>query len=181
MLKKPRTKCTRRPRLGGFSLLETVIATGLMCAVSSGLMSLAAVALQTTENQGHLLSRTVEYGQDKIEQLLALAFSDGSSNTTVVPTTSTGGNGLTNGGSSSPSSPAFGYVDYVDGSGNVLSPNGTTAPAGALYVRVWSIAAGPAGVTNEKLITVTTRMITQVGSAGALPQSTIAALKVNPF
>jgi hypothetical protein len=174
--------CNRkRDRQAGFSLLETVVATGLLCAVAFGIMALAVVALMTSENQGHLVARTSEYSQDKMEQLLALAFNDTSSNTTVIPTVSTGGVGLTIGGSSTPSSPSTGYVDYLDSSGNILTTTGNTAPSGWQYIRVWSIAAGPAGATNEKLITVTTEVETQVGSYGALPESTVSVLKVNPF
>src|SRR5579862_7275274 len=95
MMRKTRDateNCDRkRNREAGFSLLETVVATGLLCAVAFGIMALAVVALMTSENQGHLVARTSEYSQDKMEQLLALAFNDTSSNTTVIPTVSTGG------------------------------------------------------------------------------------------
>jgi hypothetical protein len=170
-----------RGRQSGFSLLETVVAAGLMCAVSAGIMAVALAAITATENQGHLMARTSEYCQDKMEQLLALAFNDSSSNTTVVPTAATGGTGLATGGGTNPSSPASGYVDYLDSSGNVLTVNGNAAPANWFYMRVWSIAAGPGGSTNSKLITVTTEVQNQVGAQGALPQSTVTALKVNPF
>jgi hypothetical protein len=170
----------RNPQAGS-TILETVIATALMFTVAAGVMGLGALALATTENQGHLTARTSEYCQDKLEQLLALSFNDSSSNTSVVPTTSTGGNGLTIGGGTNPTSPVSGYVDYLDSSGNILTASGSTAPANWFYIRVWSIAAGPAGSGTEKLITVTTEVDNQVGSVGGLPESTVAALKVNPF
>lgn len=116
-----------------------------------------------------------------MEQLLALAFNDSSSNTTVIPTVSTGGTGLAIGGGNNPSSPVTGYVDYLDSSGNVLTMNGSTAPSNWFYIRVWSIAAGPAGATNSKLITVTTEVQNQVGTFSALPESTVSVVKVNPF
>lgn len=172
--------CKRKAQ-AGFSLIETVIATALMCAVAAGLMALAAIALSTTENEGHLLSRTSEYCQDKMEQLLALAYVDSSSNTTVIPTASSGGTGLAIGGGTNPSSPVSGYVDWLDSSGNILTVNGTTAPAGWFYVRVWQVSAGTVDATNTKLISVTTQAHDQVGTMGALPQSTVTALKVNPF
>jgi hypothetical protein len=168
-------------RQAGFSLIETAIATCLMCVVAAGLMALSAVALSTTENQGHLISRTSEYCQDKMEQLLALAFNDSTSDTAVVPTVSTGGTGLAIGGGTNPSSPVSGYVDYLDSTGNVLTISGNTPPANWFYIRVWQISAGTADATNEKLITVTTEVQNQVGSTGALPESTVTALKVNPF
>lgn len=170
-----------RNRQSGVSLVETVVAACLMCAVAAGIMGLAVTALTTTENQGHLMARTSEYCQDKVEQLLALSFSDSSSNTTVVPTTSSGGTGLAIGGGTSTSSPTSGYVDYLDASGNVLTISGNTAPAGWFYIRVWQISAGPAGATNSKLITVKTQTTNEVGAQGALPSSTVTALKVNPF
>lgn len=170
----------RRPQ-GGSTLIETMVATALMVVVSAGVMALAAVSLATSENQGHLAARTSEYCQDKMEQLLALGFGDSTSDTTVIPTASSGGTGLTIGGSSNPASPSASYIDYLDITGNILTTVGTTAPSGWYYVRVWSISAGPAGATNEKLITVTAKVNAAIGSVGAVPQSTVAALKVNPF
>jgi type II secretory pathway pseudopilin PulG len=171
----------KRRRQGGSTLIETMVATALMLVVSAGVMALAATSLATSENQGHLAARTSEYCQDKLEQLLALSFNDSTSNTTTIPTSASGGTGLTIGGSSSPGSPVTGYVDYLDITGNILTVSGNTAPSGWYYVRVWSIAAGPAGATNSKLITVTTQVDAPIGAAGAVPQSTVAALKVNPF
>jgi hypothetical protein len=142
---------------------------------------LAATALETTENQGHLTARTTEYCQDKLEQLLALSYNDSTSNTAVIPTASTGGNGLTIGGSSSTSSPVAGYLDYLDSSGNILTFSGTAALANWFYKRVWSVAAGTADAVNTKVITVTTVVNNQVSAVGGLPKSTVAALKVNPF
>jgi type II secretory pathway pseudopilin PulG len=171
----------KRRRQGGSTLIETMVATALMLVVSAGVMVLAATSLATSENQGHLAARTSEYCQDKLEQLLALSFNDSTSNSTTIPTSSSGGTGLAIGGSSNPSSPVSGYVDYLDITGNILTVAGITPPSNWYYVRVWSIAAGPAGATNTKLITVTTKVDAAVGSAGAVPQSTVAALKVNPF
>jgi hypothetical protein len=182
MTRMERMERTRkRSSRAGFSLIETAIATCLMCVVAAGLMALAAVALSTTENQGHLTSRTSEYCQDKMEQLLALAFNDSASNTAVIPTVSSGGTGLAIGGGTSPGSPVSGYVDYLDSTGNILTGVGNTPPANWFYIRVWQISAGTADAANEKLITVTTQVTNQVGAVGGLPQSTVTALKVNPF
>ena len=171
----------KRRRQGGSTLIETMVATVLMFVVAAGVMALAATSLATSENQGHLAARTSEYCQDKLEQLLALSFNDSASDTTTIPTSSLGGTGLAIGGSSNASSPVAGYVDYLDITGNILTVSGSTAPSGWYYVRVWSIAAGPAGATNSKLITVTTQVDAPIGAVGAVPQSTVAALKVNPF
>src|ERR1700758_3049613 len=109
----------------GLSLLETIIALALLLVVAAGVMGLGAVAMCTTENQGHLMARTAEYAQDKMEQLLALKFCDKDTDTTVLPSASTGGTGLAGcpapivipatgtsgvGGSSNPGAPVAGYV-----------------------------------------------------------------------
>src|SRR5260221_5363757 len=75
----------------GMTLLETMIALAILLVVAAGVMGLAAVAVSTTETQGHLAARTAEYDQDKMEQLLALKFCDSDTNgtarndTTVLP------------------------------------------------------------------------------------------------
>src|SRR2546430_3789849 len=84
----------KRRKQAGMALIETVIALGVLLAVAVGVMTLAAMSMTTTENQGHLQARTAEYAQDKMEQLLALTFCDGTTDTTVFPATPTGGTGL---------------------------------------------------------------------------------------
>src|SRR5262249_27375809 len=74
----------------GFSLLETVFALSLLLVVSLGLLPLGMIATTTTENQGHLMARTTEYAQDKLEQLLALTYGDLTSDTRVFPATDNG-------------------------------------------------------------------------------------------
>src|SRR5207248_5612238 len=65
-----------RKSQAGISLIETTMALGLLLVVSAGILGLGAIALSTTENQGHLAARTAEYAQDKMEQLLALRYGD---------------------------------------------------------------------------------------------------------
>jgi len=182
----------------GMSLIETVIALAVLLIAAVGVMGLGALAMMTTENQGHLAARTAEYAQDKMEQLLALKYCDASSDTSVLPTSSAGGQGLAGcptplvsvatgtsgvGGSSNPSAPAAGFVDYLDNSGNLLATGaGGAAPANWKYIRVWQIAS--ANATNTvKQITVTVKVSGEVGGggAGALPQSTLVSLKAYPF
>jgi hypothetical protein len=180
----------------GLTLLETVISLAVLLIVATGILSLGGVALSVTENQGHLMARTAEYAQDKMEQLLALKFCDKDTDTTVLPSNPSGGTGLAGcpvplvnpatgsggvGGSSDPNFPAAGYVDYLDNSGNLL-PVGTNggAPAGWKYIRVWQISS--ANTTNTvKQISVSVRVSSAVGGTGLLPQSTVTALKAYPF
>jgi type II secretory pathway pseudopilin PulG len=168
--------CRSKAAQGGMTLLETVVALALLLVVATGMMSIAAIAMKTTENQGHLGARTAEYAQDKMEQLLALNYLDKCTDTTVFPAvTNCGvGQGLSPGGGLSPTAPVAGYSDYVDTSGNPV-------PAGAnwQYVRVWQITENVA--LQLKTITVLTQVRYDVGQPSLLPQTTVVCLKSNPF
>jgi prepilin-type N-terminal cleavage/methylation domain-containing protein len=128
-----------RPSQAGMSLIETMIALSILLVVSVGILSMGTVAMSMTENQGHLAARTAEYAQDKMEQLMSLAYGDPTTDTTAFPPTATGGSGLTIGGSSDPSTPVTtpgtGYVDYLDISGQPVSSTGNW-----FYIRVWQIS-----------------------------------------
>ena len=176
----------RRNRQSGMSLIETMIALALLLVAAAGIMTMATVALSTTENQGHLAARTAEYAQDKMEQLLALQYPDVATDTTVFPSAVTGaGTGLTPGGGLNPNAPVAGYSDYVDTSGNPVAAGGNWQ-----YVRVWQITANAAN--TMKTISVLTQVRYTVGANQAgftaadvqrwlHPKSTITCLKSNPF
>ena len=199
MVTKPLYRPIPRPPHAGMSLLETMIALAILLIATVGLLSMGMAAIGTTENQGHLTARTAEYAQDKMEQLISLAFGDPVTDTTQFPpcsptTTSppacTTGTGLAIGGSSDPTAPVTtpgnGYVDYLDISGNPIASTGDW-----FYIRVWQIS-NPAGtstcvvsgasVPSLKQITVTAKVRRQVGAPqGALPQSTLVSVKSCPF
>jgi type II secretory pathway pseudopilin PulG len=162
----------------GFSLIESMFAITLLMIVALGLLPLGMLASATTENQGHLVARTTEYAQDKLEQLLALTFPDTTSDTRVFPAADTGGSGLTAGGSSNPDAPVALYVDYLDPGGSLLAAAGTTPPANWYYKRVWQIEAEG---TNLKKVTVTTTLKSAVGGIGRIPRATVSAMKTFPF
>ena len=88
---------------------------------------MAALATMYTENHGHLEARTTEYAQDKMEQLLALAYTDTVSDTVVFPAAAIGGTGLAVGGSTNTAAPVNGYVDWL-GPGRHLLGGGTRRP-----------------------------------------------------
>jgi hypothetical protein len=160
----------------GTSLIETIIATSLLLVVMVGLLSMAALATVYTENHGHLEARTTEYAQDKMEQLLALVYTDAVTNTVVFPAAPTGGTGMAVGGSIDTSAPVNGYVDWLSQAGDLLG-GGTTPPTDWFYQRVWQITNLTAGV---KQISVTTTVKTSVGNA-LVPKSTVVALKSSRF
>src|SRR5436305_909673 len=60
----------------GTTLIETMIALAILLVVMGGLITLSAMASKTTENNGHLAARTTEDAQDKMEQLLVLAYTN---------------------------------------------------------------------------------------------------------
>jgi hypothetical protein len=160
----------------GVMLVETVIATGILLVVAAGLLSMAALATTYTENHGHLEARTTEYAQDKMEQLLAIAYTDAGTNTVVFPATGTGGSGLAVGGGLDTDSPVDGYVDWLAYDGTLLG-GGVTPPDDWFYERVWQITSPSSGV---KQITVTSTVRSSVANA-LLPKSTVVALKSSQF
>jgi prepilin-type N-terminal cleavage/methylation domain-containing protein len=161
----------------GMTLIETLAALSLLLVLMAGLMSVAAVTLKITENQGNLAARTTEYAQDKMEQLLALTYGDTISDTRVFPAAGAGGTGLTApGGSNNPGAPVVGYVDYLDLSGNILPP-AAAPPANWFYMRVWRITS-PSVNLKQLEVTATVRW----GFGGSMaPVSTVTALKTWPF
>jgi hypothetical protein len=160
----------------GTTLIETAFATALLLVVTVGLLSMAALATAYTENHGHLEARTTEYAQDKMEQLLAIAYTDTLSNTVVFPAAVSGGTGLSVGGGTDTAAPVNGYVDWLAYDGTLLG-GGTAEPDGWFYERVWEITS-PAGGIKQMTVTSTVRHAV----AGALKaRSTVVALKTSQF
>ena len=167
-----------RPSDDGSSLVEVVVAMAIMATLAAGLMAMAAIALTQSENQGHQAARTAEYAQDKMEQLLVLAFGDTTSDTRVFPSANSGGTGLTVGGSANPAAPVAGFVDYLDARGNLLTaPSGGGAPAGWFYARAWQITSLS---TTLKEVRVTATVARGIGRQQT-PSATLVTLKTFPF
>jgi type II secretory pathway component PulJ len=170
---------TRLRSENGTSLMEVMIASAILVTLMAGLMSMMGIAIKTTENQGHLAARTTEYAQDKMEQLLALAFTDAVTDTRTFPATASGGSGLAIGGSIDVNSPVALYVDYLDENGNLLTSSGTTAPSAWFYKRVWKIEYVSGSTTLKKINVATT---TSRGFGGAMtPTAYLTVLKTFPF
>jgi type II secretory pathway pseudopilin PulG len=137
-------------RTAGFSLLEIVIAIALLMIGILAMASVFAGAAQTAHSQGDL-GETVALCESKMETLRNLRFDSGepmdvspytdlTTDTTQLvsgayPTT--GGKGLTPGGSTTTA--VSGYVDYLDPDGNQIASSSGGAPAGYEYTREWQI------------------------------------------
>lgn len=161
----------------GFTLVETIVAVGLLAIVAAGVLPMAYLATQTTENQGHLVARTTEYAQDKLEQLMALNYGDQISDTRTFPAAAAGGSGLAVGGSVVPTAPVAAYVDYLDERGNVLASANGAPPANWFYQRVWQITLPRADL--KRIVVLARVRASAAGGAGLVPQATVAALKTN--
>lgn len=161
----------------GSTLVEVVISILILGTLAAGLMSMAALALTQSENQGHLAARTAEYAQDKMEQLLVLSFGDDSSDTRVFPALPAGGTGIEPGGSANPAAPILGYADYLDASGNLLASNVANPPAGWFYQRVWQVTSLSATL---KEVRVTATVARSIGRKQP-PTATLVSLKSFPF
>jgi len=181
----------RSPAESGMTLIETMIALAVLFVVTAGLMGLAVVATVTTENQGHLATRTAEYAQDKMEQLMSLKYGDSSSDTIrvdcvlyLVDDTCDTAAGLFPGGSLDFNAPVDDYVDYLDRTGNPLG-GGAAAPAGWFYMRVWLIEDNAADATlpvGIKRITASCKTRTTVTQqSGDQLAATLVTLKTSPF
>ena len=168
-----------KARQRGTTLIETMIAAVVLVVGFVSTMSLFSVAVIRNSSEGEVGTLVTEYAQDKMEQLMALNFTDSGTNTTVSPTQATGGTGLGGSmagnqvvGSVGVASPSTGYVDYLDRSGNLLS-NST----GAYFVRQWSIATN--ATANLKTISVRTRVVSTTPSQGAAPDTTLVCSKAS--
>jgi type II secretory pathway pseudopilin PulG len=161
----------------GSTLVEVIVSMLIMATLAAGLLSMSAIALTQSENQGHLAARTAEYAQDKMEQLLVLSYGNSTSDTRLFPAPAAGGTGLAVGGSNNPATPVVGYADYLDANGNLLVSTSVTPPANWFYQRVWQVTqASP----TLKEVRVTATVARAIGRTQR-PTATLVSLKSDPF
>ncbi len=168
----------------GISLVETMIATVLIAVGLMAVLGLFAASMVHNQAHGDLASRATTYGQTKMEALLALQFTDVTTNTTVWPYAANGtglcGNLGANAmcGGVSTAAPVTNHVDYLDYQG--MPTTATAAVNGDLvwrYMRQWMIQADAS--TNLKTITVRTTARRTVGSVAA-PFVVLVGFKSRP-
>jgi hypothetical protein len=175
----------------GVSMIETLIAGAMLFTVVIGVLPVFAIGIQMTNQDGNVATRSTEYAQDKMEQLLNLnsinlasdGFNDGTTDTTVFPANPSGctgtgasicGLGGTMAASSTvgavpPSAPVAHFVDYLDLNGNLL-----TSSSGAYYTRQWSITTD--STATLKTITVVVTPLAG-GSRGVAPIVKLVSVK----
>jgi prepilin-type N-terminal cleavage/methylation domain-containing protein len=140
----------------GFTLLEVVIALGILCVAV-----LMVAQLLGTSAEGMAVSRaqtmTATLASARLEQLRALTFEfdDGGLRLTDLVTDLSaqnpgpGGRGLSSAGADSLQTSTAGFVDYLDAHGQWVG-SGASVPADAVFMRRWSI--DPLGGTPDGLV-----------------------------
>ena len=168
-------------REGGFSLVEVLVATGILAA---SLVTLAQLFAMSTRS--NIASRSTTYAavlaQQKMEELRGLTWgfdlaglpvSDTSTNTAVSPEQPNGGTGLSPSPQTALNENTNGYVDYVDQFGAKIGTGGTTPPSGAIYTRRWSVQPLPTNPNNTLVLQV---LVTRNFARGAADDGAVARL-----
>jgi prepilin-type N-terminal cleavage/methylation domain-containing protein len=146
----------------GFTLVEVIIAMGLLTVVSLGMAQLFA-----TSTRANLAARsrtsTTAMAEQKLEQIRSLTWgfdtqgqglpvSDTTTNLTVYPLTGNG-SGLNPSPSDALEQNTAGFFDFLDAGGNWVG-TGDTIPGTAAYVRRWAITPLPTNPNNTLIIQV---------------------------
>lgn len=161
----------------GFTIVEVLIAMMLISLMALGVAELFGVAIKATHAARNQTSTAILASQ-KMEQLRALTWGYDSLGTGLPVTDTTtdlsyepavnSGEGLNPSPNGSLDSNTPGYVDYVDSRGQWVG-TGATPPAGAVYIRRWSIEPLPMNPNNTVVLQVlvtTVRREAQASAAG---------------
>ena len=144
----------------GTTLIETAIAVGILLVTLAGLMSVGALATMHTENQGHLAPRTSEYAQDKMEQLLALAYTDATTRHRRLSARRYRRHRPGDRRQREPEHAGQRVRRLARATTAAISGGGTTPPSSWFYERVWQITAPSTGM---KQLTVSVKVRSSVG------------------
>jgi prepilin-type N-terminal cleavage/methylation domain-containing protein len=153
----------------GFSLIEVIIAMGLLTTVSLGVAQVFGMSTRVNYVARGQTSATA-MAEQKLEQLRGLTWgfdldgqglplSDTTTNLAVYPPTATGF-GLNPSPADSLEQNTPGYVDFLDVNGTWVG-TGTTPTGNAAYIRRWSIQPLPTNPNNTIILQV---MVTPVAS-----------------
>ena len=165
----------------GFSLLETLVAAGLL---ATAVITLAQLFMISTRS--NLSARNTTYAsvlaEQKIEELRALTWgfdssglpvTDITSNTAVNPEEPTGGTGLAPAPEAALQENTPGYVDYVDRFGNKVGTGGASPPGTAIWTRRWSVTPLPTNPNNTIILQV---LVTANRNRGSAEQGSVRRL-----
>jgi len=147
----------------GFSLVEAVLATGLLASALVSLGQLFAISVANNRS-ARVRSYVAVLAQQKMEQLRSLAWGFDPLGAPVSDT------GLSLSPSDALTADRSGWVDYLDEAGNILG-GGTSVPPKAVYVRRWAIEPLPENPAHTIVIRVlaTTRAASDMAEASASP------------
>jgi hypothetical protein len=159
----------------GFSIVETLFATGLLATAVVALAQMFVISVQNNKNS-RTGSYAVSLAEQKMEQLRGLTYgfdaiglpiTDTTTDTTQPVETPGGGTGLTPSPPGTMVSNTNGYVDYIDQFGNILG-TGTSPQPKTVYIRRWSIDPLPTNPNNTLVIQV---MVTRSLNRGLADQT----------
>jgi prepilin-type N-terminal cleavage/methylation domain-containing protein len=148
----------------GFSLIEVVIAVGLLAVLSIGIAQLFGMATKANyaakgQTSTALLAaakmeqlRGLAWGFDQGPNALGLPVSDLVTDLSVYPSTA-GGLGLNPSPAGTLDNSVAGYVDYLDRNGQWVG-TGQNPPRTAVYVRRWAVDPLPTNPNNTLVLRV---------------------------
>ena len=157
-----------------------MVATALLATAVVTLAQLFGVATRSNLSSRNTTYATV-LAEQKMEELRALTWgfdpqglpvTDTTTDTSVSPEDPNGGSGLAPSPKSSLQENTPRYVDYIDRFGNKLG-TGSTPPAGAIYVRRWSIEPLPTNPNNTLILQV---LVTRTLARGDADNGSVARL-----
>ena len=161
----------------GFSIIEVMVATGLLASALVALAQLFAIAT-TTNAQARSSTLSMLLAEQKIEQLRALQYTfdraglpvqDTLTDLAVYPPAAAGGKGLSPHTDNTLQANTDGYVDYLDQWGRTLG-GGTVIPGNTAFIRRWSVEPLPTNPNNVIIlqVLVTRQRDRGTGNAGSV-------------
>lgn len=156
-----RKSCGSRRAEAGFSIVEVMVATGLLASALVALAQLFAIATATNAS-ARTSTLTMVLAEQKIEQLRALQYTfdraglpvqDTLTDLSVYPPAAAGGKGLSPHTENTLQASTDGYVDYLDPWGRTLG-GGTVIPDGTAFIRRWSVEPLPTNPNNVIILQV---------------------------
>ncbi len=163
----------------GFTLIEVVIALGLMVTLSIGVAQLFAMAVRAGIAAREQTSTTI-LAAAKLEQLRSLTWAYDASSPTPQPRSDSTANlsldvpddsgmGLMPSPAGTLTSNIPPYVDYLDEQGRWLG-NGVTPPRGAIFIRRWAVQPLPESPARTLILSVLVTTVAAEAHRGTTPR-----------